>query len=165
MAPRRAGCLSSPSRPLAASPPGRRRGGTAARAWGAGGVRPVAALDAVLQDVVLARQHLRQQLLEQGLAEPAADLRRLEHLLEAVDLPPHLHNPLGGLAELAEAALHLADHLGRAVEPLAHGALRILDEPPALLELTGDLRRDALELPRHGDPQRGDLIAHPRAEV
>ncbi len=112
----------------------------------------------MLHRPVLARQHLRQQLLEQRLAEAAADLRRLQHLLEALDVTPDLDHALRRLAELAERALHVAHDACGGVEALAHHRLRTLDEAHAFLQLTCDLAGHRLQLGRHLALQHVQLV-------
>src|SRR3989441_1189373 len=129
------------------------------------GVHLLAALEQALQLVVLAREHLRQELAQQRLAQSTPDLRRFENLLEALDLLADLDDPLGRLAELPEAPLHLPHDLRGAVEAVAHRRLRRLDQPHALLELAAHFHADALELGRYALLEATHLVLHATREV
>src|SRR2546425_6694157 len=98
------------------------------------GIHLLAALEQTLQLVVLAREHLRQELGQQRLAQSPPDLRRFENLLEALDLLADLDDPLGRLAELPEAPLHLPHDLRGAVEAVAHRRLRRSEEHTSELQ-------------------------------
>src|SRR5437870_1065382 len=80
-------------------------------------------LEGVLQGVVLDRQHLRKEIGEPELTQPAAELRGAEDVLEARHVASHLVDARRRLAELAEAPLHLADDLRRVVETRAKSSL------------------------------------------
>src|SRR2546426_4004732 len=129
------------------------------------GIHLLAALEQTLQLVVLAREHLRQELGQQRLAQSPPDLRRFENLLEALDLLADLDDPLGRLAELPEAPLPLPHDPRGAVEAVAHRGLRRLDQPHALLELAAHLHADALELGRHALLEAAQLVLHATREV
>ena len=100
----------------------------------------------MLRDPMLARQHLVQQALEQRLAETATHLRRFQHLFEPLDLAADLGHAPRGLLQRAEAALHVADDLGRGVETFPDAALPRLDELHSLLELACHLRGERGDL-------------------
>ncbi len=108
-----------------------------------GRVDPVAGGERVLQRVLLPREHLGEEVLEERLPHPAADLGRLEQLLEARDVPPHVEDALGHLAQLAEAPLHRAHHLAHVLELL-------LDAAADLAHLLGHVARELVQLLLHG---------------
>ena len=114
---------------------------------------------------MLAREHLGQELLQQHLAESAPDLRRLEDLLEPLDLLADVHDPLRGLAELAEASLHLGDNLGGTIEPIAHRGLRVLDELHPFVQLVRHFSAYPLQLGRHALLEAPNVSAHAEREV
>src|SRR5438034_11548810 len=74
-------------------------------------------------------------------------------------------SPLGRLAELAEAPLHLAHDLRGAVEAVAHRRLRRLDQLHARLELAAHLAADTLELGRHALLKANQLVPHATRDV
>jgi hypothetical protein len=108
-----------------------------------GRVDAVAGGEGVLQRVLLAREHLGEEVLQQRLPHPTADLGRLEQLLEPRDVPPQVEHALGHLAELAQAALHRAHHLAHVLELLLHPAAH-------LTHLLGHVTRELVELLLHG---------------
>ena len=99
---------------------------------------------------MLLREHLGQEVLEEGFSQTAPDLGRLEDLLEPGDAPAHVEDALVGLAELAEAALDVADHAPHVLELL-------LDARPHLPHLRGHLGRELRELA----PDRGGRLGEP----
>src|SRR5207302_3421082 len=122
-------------------------------------------LERILDRIVLLRQHLREQLGQQRFAETTSHLRRLENLLEPLDVPADLDDALGRLAELAEAPLHLPDDPRGMVEPIPHRRLRRLDQLHALLELVSDFRAHALQLGGHTLLEATDVAPHPKREI
>jgi hypothetical protein len=108
-----------------------------------GRVDPVSGGERVLQRVLLAREHLGEEVLEESLPHPAPDLGRLEQLLEARDVSPHVEDALGHLAELPEAPLHRAHHLAHVLELL-------LDAAADLAHLLGHVARELVQLLLHG---------------
>ena len=97
----------------------------------------------MLQPVVLPGEHLTQHVLEESLAEAAADLGRLEDLLEAGDAPSHVEDALVRLAHLAQAPLHVAHHAPHVLELTLHTGAHL---PHLGRHLCGELR----ELLAHG---------------
>ena len=86
-------------------------------------------------------QDLRQQIFEQQLAEAAAQLRRLQDLLQRRDVLADLVDLAVRLLQRPEAAVHRADDLRGVVEALTEGALRLLrhlDILPQALVHRGD---------------------------
>jgi hypothetical protein len=117
----------------------------------------------VLHAVVLRRQHLCEKLAQKELAEPAAELRRAEDLLERGDVLADLEHLPRRLAEAAEAPLHFADDARGVVEPLAERLVRLLHRfgvlAKTLVDAPDRLRELLVQQPDVSLERLGDLAA------
>ena len=112
---------------------------------------------------MVCRQDLRQQIFEQQLAEPAAQLRGLQDLLQRRDVLADLVDLAVGFFEAAEAAVHGADHLRGAVQALTEGTMRMLHQLDVfvqpLVDGGRDLRQLLIEGLRVGVERPAELVA------
>jgi len=134
------------------------------------------------------RQHLGERLLEKGLAQGAAQLRRLQELFESghvsgelLDLPGGLVDPAHLLPDLLQQAPRLAQVLGQALlpvreaplhapHPLLDGATELFQTPvqglrglprgARLGEDPVEARRGAPEAPQQRRQNDGDESGH-----
>ncbi len=90
-----------------------------AGAQGHHGVDDLAALEMVLQGEVAGRQDLGQEVAQEEFAQGAAQLGRLQDLLQLGDIGADFEHTLGGFLELSELLAHIANDLGGGVEPIA----------------------------------------------
>ena len=86
-------------------------------------IHHLAVPEAVLEAIVLRRQDLRQQVLQQQLPEPAADLRRLQDVLQLPDVLPHLQHLLARRLQPPELLPDAPHRLRRRRERLVHRLL------------------------------------------
>jgi hypothetical protein len=102
----------------------------------------------VLEIVVLPRQHLAEQSLEEALPDAAAHLGRAQDLLEPGDVLADVEDPLGDLPELAQAPLHRAHRLVHVLQLPRHAGAD-------LAHLHGHVGGEVLQLLPHGSDRLG----------
>ena len=99
------------------------------------------AAKAMLDREMLRRQNLPEQVFEEKLAEPAAQLGRAQDLLQRRDILADFIDAPIGLFETAQAFLHTANDLRRVVEPLTETLLGVVEHLSIFLQALVDLSR------------------------